>query len=273
MLLVEPGIDADGAPTLEPVHLHAGGIVWHGPWLHLAATARGLVSCRVDDILPVADPDVADRLGVADGRVTAYGHRFVLPVRRLLRGGADRGHERFRYSFLALDRSEETPALVSGEYARGDRTRRLVRYELDPDDGAAPRRTRTASPGRSRWPRASAGCRGWWSGKGQHLVSVSNGPWLPGTDPRRVAPAPAAPPAGGADGARGPHLLALDRPGLVGDRAPAPPVVLRDAPRLVRLSGPTRGRACRIPPIRPPPAADWQHTGARRRHVERGAQP
>ena len=43
VLLVEPGVDDDGAPTLAPVHLHAGGIVWHGPWLHLAATARGLV--------------------------------------------------------------------------------------------------------------------------------------------------------------------------------------------------------------------------------------
>jgi hypothetical protein len=180
VLLVEPGIDADGAPTLEPVHLHAGGIVWHGPWLHLAATARGLVSCRVDDILPVADPEVADQLGVADGRVTAYGHRFVLPVRQRQRAGADPGHEQFRYSFLALDRSEDTPALVSGEYARRDRTRRLVRYEIDPatalprldEDGAA--RPVVLAEGVGRMQGAVVR-------RGQHLVSVSNGAWLPGT--------------------------------------------------------------------------------------------
>ena len=180
VLLVEPGTDADGAPTLEPVHLHAGGIVWHGPWLHLAATARGLVSCRVDDILAVADPDVADRLGVADGRVTAYGHRFVLPVRRRLRGGADHGHERFRYSFLALDRSEETPALVSGEYARGDRTRRLVRYDLDPAT-ALPRLDEDGSARPVALAEGVGRMQGVVVRKGQHLVSVSNGPWLPGT--------------------------------------------------------------------------------------------
>jgi len=180
VLVVEAGTDADGAPTLSPVHLHAGGVVWHGGWLHLAATARGLVSCRVDDILPVADPDVAERLGVTDGRLTAYGHRFVLPVRRLLRAGADRGHERFRYSFLALDRGEDTPALVSGEYARGDRSRRLVRYEIDPattlprldDDGAARPVALAEGVGRMQ---------GVVVRRGQHLVSVSNGPWTPGT--------------------------------------------------------------------------------------------
>ena len=180
VLLVEPGVDADGSPTLAPVHLHAGGIVWHGPWLHLAATARGLVSCRVDDVLAVAAPGVADRLGVVGGRVTAYGHRFVLPVRRLLRAGAEKGRERFRYSFLALDRSEETPALLSGEYARGDRSRRLARYEIDrattlprlDDDGAA----------RPVWLAEGVGrMQGAVVRRGQHLVSVSNGPWLPGT--------------------------------------------------------------------------------------------
>lgn len=180
VLLVQPGLDDHGAPTLTPVHVHAGGMVWHGSWLHLAATARGLVSCRVDDVLPVADPDVADRLGVADGRVTAYGHRFVLPVRMVQRAGADAGHERFRYSFLALDRSESTPALVSGEYARSGRSRRLVRYEIDPvttlprvdDDGSA--RPVWLGEGVDRM-------QGTVVRRGQHLVSVSNGSWFPGT--------------------------------------------------------------------------------------------
>ena len=180
VLLVEAGVDADGELTLAPVHLHAGGIVWHGPWLHLAATARGLVSCRVDDVLPVGDPDVAEQLGIRAGRLTAYGHRFVLPVRMVQRAGTDEGHERFRYSFLALDRSEETAALVSGEYARRGRSRRLARYEIDP----ATQLPRPDDDGRARPVALAEGVdrmQGAVVRQGQHLVTVSNGPWLPGT--------------------------------------------------------------------------------------------
>lgn len=181
VLLVEPGVDDDGTPTLAPVHLHAGGIAWHGQWLHLAATARGLVTCRVDDILAVGDPDTGERLGVEGGRVTAYGHRFVLPVRFVQRAGTDPDHERFRYSFLGLDRSDDaTPALVSGEYARGGRTRRLVRYEIDPGTGLL----RVDDDGSAR-PVSVADGVGRMQGvvvrQGRHLVSVSAGPWLPGT--------------------------------------------------------------------------------------------
>ncbi len=180
VLLVEAGVDRDGAPTLGPVHLHAGGIVWHGGWLHLAATSRGLVSCRVDDVLAVGDPEVAEQLGVAQGRVTAFGHRFVLPVRQLQVGGADPGEQKFRYSFLALDRSEAEPALVSGEYARGSKSRRLARYAIDPttelprrdDDGAARPVALDEGVGRMQ---------GMVVRRGQHLVSVSNGSLLPGT--------------------------------------------------------------------------------------------
>ncbi|QBR93680.1 hypothetical protein [Nocardioides euryhalodurans] len=180
VLVVRPGVDPDGSPTLEPVHLHAGGIVWHGPFLHLAATARGLVSCRVDDILPVSDPDTAERLGVDGDRVTAYGHRFVLPVRFTQPAGADRGHARFRYSFLALDRSEPEPALVSGEYARQGPTRRLVRYELDPGT-ALPRLDEDGLARPVALAEGVARMQGAVVRRGQHLVSVSTGPLLPGT--------------------------------------------------------------------------------------------
>jgi hypothetical protein len=39
------------------MNIHAGGIVWAGPYLHIAATNRGFVTARVDDIMRVAGDD------------------------------------------------------------------------------------------------------------------------------------------------------------------------------------------------------------------------
>ena len=99
-------------PDLEPLRVHAGGLVWHGPWLHVAATGRGLYAAALDDVLRL------------DGEL-------VLPVTLRFRSGADRGEARQRWSFLSLDRSGPAPALVAGEYARRPPAR-LVRYALDP---------------------------------------------------------------------------------------------------------------------------------------------
>jgi hypothetical protein len=60
----------------------------------------------------------------------SFGHRFVLPVRFAYDAEHDRAQ--MRYSFLSLDRSTDVPHLVAGEYGRGDMTRRIVRYPLDP---------------------------------------------------------------------------------------------------------------------------------------------
>lgn len=180
VLLVVPRLDEEGAPTLEPVRVHAGGLAWLGPHLHLAATGRGLLTAGADDVLAVTDPGPSDRLRIDDDRSTAYGHRFVLPVRRTLRAGQDDGHAPMRYSFLGLDRSEAEPALVAGEYARGGGSRRLVRYAVDPETSLP----RLGSDGLAR-PVA------WWEGVpqmqgvvvrgGEHLVTVSKGRFLPGT--------------------------------------------------------------------------------------------
>jgi hypothetical protein len=118
VLLVVPEV-RDGSPTLTPLAVHAGGLVWAGPYLHVAGTRRGLLTCRMDDILQV------------EPREETFGHRFVLPVRFAYDASGD--DEAMRYSFLSLDRSDEVPHLVAGEYARGDMTRRIVRYPLDPE--------------------------------------------------------------------------------------------------------------------------------------------
>jgi hypothetical protein len=133
VLLVDPRMSDTGMVDVHRVRVHAGGIVWHGPWIHVAATARGLCSFHVEDILRVPASSNRSRLGFrTDGGFDGFGHRYVLPLRFTYDGQAAPGHERLRYSFLSLDRSEQPAHLVVGEYGRGDMTTRLTRFEIDP---------------------------------------------------------------------------------------------------------------------------------------------
>ncbi|HEX7717632.1 MAG TPA: hypothetical protein VF416_10115 [Marmoricola sp.] len=117
VLLVVPELVGDEV-RVRPLSVHAGGVVWADPYLHVAGTRRGLFTCRMDDLLRV------------EPGAETFGHRYVLPVRF----GYDATHDRalMRYSFLSLDRSTDVPHLVAGEYGRGDMTTRIVRYPLDP---------------------------------------------------------------------------------------------------------------------------------------------
>ena len=119
-VLLVTTVESFGGQRLQPLHVHAGGLVWCGPYLHIAATRRGLFSARLDDIIEV-DPD------------DAFGYRFVLPVRFAYRSTATEGAEQMRYSFLSLDRSASPPELVAGEYGTKGMTTRLARYPLDPE--------------------------------------------------------------------------------------------------------------------------------------------
>ena len=121
VLLVVPERARNGAVRLKPLLVHAGGLVWCGPYLHVAGTRRGLFSCLVDDLMRV------------DSTVDTHGYRFVLPVRFAYDAAASEGVEAMRYSFLSLDRSAQPPQLVAGEYGRAEMTKRLVRYPLDPE--------------------------------------------------------------------------------------------------------------------------------------------
>lgn len=182
VLLVVPTLGEDGSLVLEPLRIHAGGIVWRGPYLHVAATARGFVTFRVDDIMRVeGDDDSPDRFGVADGRVASYGHHHVLPMRFAYRARADEGQERLRFSFLSLDRSSSPPVLVAGEYGSGGTTTRLARFDLDP----ATDLLSTGDDGLSR-PAAMAGggvvrMQGAAVARGRYHLTVSNSGWLPGS--------------------------------------------------------------------------------------------
>lgn len=136
VLLVVPRLARDGSLQVLPLRVHAGGVVWAGDHLHVAATSRGFMTFRLDDLMRVPDhgSGAPDRLGVDGDRVSAYGYRYLLPVRFTYQAFAEEGHEKLRYSFLSLDRSASPPHLVAGEYASGEHgSRRLVHYPLDPE--------------------------------------------------------------------------------------------------------------------------------------------
>ena len=145
VLLVEPFVDGHGRVDVRPVHVHAGGIVWHGDHLQVAGTRRGLSTFRLDDIVRVPGDGDPDRLGVDGDAVHGFGYRYLLPLRFGYDAVTDAGLEQMRYSFLSLDRSSTPHELVAGEYGKGSMTTRLVRYAVDPgsalltadDDGTA----------------------------------------------------------------------------------------------------------------------------------------
>jgi hypothetical protein len=103
--LVRP--DAEGGH--RPLPIHAGGIAWHGPWVHLAATRGGFWSCHVDDVVRSRDG-------------------YLLPV-RFRYSTPDKRDDDVRFSFLTIDGAE----LVAGEYGGARQSRRLARVALDPE--------------------------------------------------------------------------------------------------------------------------------------------
>ena len=169
VLLVVPTLEGD-EPGLTPLKVHAGGIVWHGPFLHVAGTGRGFFTCRTDDVMRV--PAGSDH--------ETYGHRYVLPVRLAHRGASEEGVGRLRFSFLTLDRGTDPPSMVVGEYGSPRQTRRIGRFPIQPDtwlplgddDGYV--RPEVDDRGVPRMQGVSVV-------GGEYYVNTSRGPWVPGT--------------------------------------------------------------------------------------------
>ncbi len=182
VLLVSPRLHR-GKVTLAPLKVHAGGIVWRGPYLHVAATTKGFMTCRLDDLMRIPDERGGDldRLGIDGDEVASYGYRYVLPVRFAYQAYTDEGHERMKYSFLSLDRAGDPPVIVAGEYARGDQANRLARYPLDPETSLLS----SGQDGISRPVRlvdgGVQGMQGASVAGGRYHVTVSHGPWMPGS--------------------------------------------------------------------------------------------
>lgn len=183
VLLVQPRL-REGRLHLDPLKVHAGGIVWWGPFLHIAATTRGFFTVRVDDVLRIPDEHGAGflrQLGIEGDEAASYGYRYLLPVRFAYRAGAADGHDPMRFSFASLDRASlPTPSIITGEYTRTG-TARLARFPLDrdrmlpmaADDGAARPIELDELDVRS--------LQGATFARGRYHLSVSRGPWRPGT--------------------------------------------------------------------------------------------
>ncbi|GAB3772770.1 hypothetical protein FB382_002788 [Nocardioides ginsengisegetis] len=167
VLLVQPVRSADGLVSLAPLRVHAGGIVWCGGYLHVAATAQGFMTCWLDDLLRVPDEHVGD--------LSTHGYRYVLPVRFAYQAHSAPEEERMRYSFMSLDRGVTPPELIVGEYARGDQTRRLVRFGLNPQSHLLVEDEDGASRPLAVNPEGLAQTQGATVARGRYYLTVSHG--------------------------------------------------------------------------------------------------
>ncbi|MGO4258078.1 hypothetical protein [Marmoricola sp. RAF53] len=170
VLLVVPSV-AGGRLRLAPLEVHAGGIVWCGPYLYVAGTRRGLFTCRLDDLIEV------------EPGPETFGYAHVLPVRFGYDALSADGVEAMRYSFLSLDRGAggDDPHLVAGEYGRDGMTQRLVRFPLDPETS----HLRAEDDGTSRPIHLDERGVGHMQGAtvvdGTHYVTSSRGRWKLGS--------------------------------------------------------------------------------------------
>ncbi len=161
VLLAVVGRDDVGMPELRPLHAHAGGLVWRGDRLQVAATADGLHTLHLDDIMSVPE-DVG------------LGYRYVLPARVSWAARTDEGAESMRYSFISLGRSDGRRTLLAGEYGHGKMTTRLLSYALDASGGLAVDAAGVAEPEVLAWA-GPARMQGAVSVDGRLHATTSNG--------------------------------------------------------------------------------------------------
>lgn len=126
-------VQADPDGSYRPIDIHAGGAACHGDLLYVADTSRGL---RVFDLRNVLDlltaqGDLGDpeRVGRHEGRLHAFGYRYVIPQTDLWRVAVKGA----RFSFVGLDRTTTPHTLISGEYVADAPTGRVARWNLELD--------------------------------------------------------------------------------------------------------------------------------------------
>lgn len=159
VLLVQPRSDGTG---WRPLRVHAGGLAWSGDRLLVAATRRGLCVADLGGVLRVQRPE------------DFHGHRFVLPVTAHLRADQGEGTEQLRYSFCSVERDPAGDLLHVGEYGRGEMSRRLVRFPLDPATGLPGPEAQLLGEGPTTM-------QGVVVLEGRHHLTSSHGTRLPGT--------------------------------------------------------------------------------------------
>ncbi|AEO57219.1 hypothetical protein MYCTH_2303108 [Thermothelomyces thermophilus ATCC 42464] len=170
--------------NFREVPIHAGGIMWYGDKLWVVDTTNGI---RVFDLANIWQVDTGDAVGKSGSKYTAAGYKYVIPQIRWYKWSSDFS---FRFSFLALDRTEKEHTVVVGEYQTSDSLPiRLVKWALDESTG----RLKTGADGKTAkatW----AYCvgilqmQGAVSANGKFYISTSNGNskgdlfgWVPGS--------------------------------------------------------------------------------------------
>lgn len=135
-LLVMPKGPAS-APSFEPARIHAGGIVWYGPYLYVADTAHGFRVFDMRRILRVATSADPAFFGCTPTSCSAASYKYVIPQ---VGNYEVRSACKPIFSYVSLDRSTDPPALVSGEYCSTDACSgplagRVYRWPLDKATG------------------------------------------------------------------------------------------------------------------------------------------
>jgi hypothetical protein len=133
-LLVEPS-GTVAAPSFIPVNAHAGGIVWFGTRLYVAATGSGFRVFDLSRMMEVAT-DV-DTIGCTATTCRAGLYKYVIPQ---IGAYVDKSTCAPIFSWVSLDRTSTPPALISGEYCStaactGPLAGRMFRWPLDPTTG------------------------------------------------------------------------------------------------------------------------------------------
>ncbi|MCB9567948.1 MAG: hypothetical protein H6710_12190 [Myxococcales bacterium] len=127
-LLVDP-YDNNGTPDFRPVRLHVGGVAWVGKYIYAVDTMKGLRLFDTSRMIKMNS--TADEAGrdSKTGEYRAYGHRYAIPqVGAYLLTDDSCWH---RFSFIALDKTSDPPALVTGEFHSSDIAGKLLRWDLD----------------------------------------------------------------------------------------------------------------------------------------------
>ena len=111
VLLVAPRATAGGT-VFDPVVVHAGGIVWSGDRLLVAATGGGFREFRLSGILSLP------KRGLLRRGSGPFGYRHVLPEFGSF--APEENAKKLRYSFIALENDDDPHELrlVSGEYSK-----------------------------------------------------------------------------------------------------------------------------------------------------------
>ncbi|KAL2195320.1 hypothetical protein P885DRAFT_70429 [Corynascus similis CBS 632.67] len=168
--------------NFREVPIHAGGVMWYGDKLWVVDTKNGI---RVFDLANIWQVSTGDAVGKSGSKYTAAGYKYVIPQIRWYKWSSDFS---FRFSFLALDRTEKEHTVVVGEYQTDDSLpMRLVKWALDESTGRLKMDSNKTAKAKWAYCVQILQMQGAVSANGKFYISTSNGNkkgdlfgWVPG---------------------------------------------------------------------------------------------